>query len=144
MIMRKNLFCVTIAVAIAATAMAGDTITIKDITSGKYAAENLRSLAPLAGGNHFAQINSDRDKILEYAFDTGEQTGVIFNINDAKGEKIVAIDDYVHRIPISGLKDWLRRVADPADKVGENGYPCLIAVQAKGLTARPGDRIVKD
>ncbi|MBO4849411.1 MAG: S9 family peptidase [Prevotella sp.] len=92
--MRKNLFCVTIAVAIAATAMAGDTITIKDITSGKYAAENLRSLAPLAGGNHFAQINSDRDKILEYAFDTGEQTGVIFNINDAKGEKIVAIDDY--------------------------------------------------
>ena len=57
---------------------------------------------------------------------------------------IVAIDDYVHRIPISGLKDWLRRVADPADKVGENGYPCLIAVQAKGLTARPGDRIVKD
>ena len=92
--MRKALLLATLTLASAASLMAGDNITISDITTGKYAAENLRSIAPLAGGSHFAQINSDRDKILQYAFATGEQTGVIFNIADAKGATIVSIDDY--------------------------------------------------
>ena len=56
---------------------------------------------------------------------------------------LVAIDEYRFRIPFSRLKDWLRRT-DPAGKVGENGYPCQLVIQAKGITAQPGDLIVKD
>ena len=56
---------------------------------------------------------------------------------------LIAIDDYVHRIPFSGLKDWMRRI-NPVFHVGENGYPCLLAVQAKGISVRHGDLIVKD
>ena len=36
-----------------------------------------------------------------------------------------------------------RRI-DPADKVGENGYPCSLVVQGKGIAVQPGDLIVKD
>ena len=56
---------------------------------------------------------------------------------------IAAIDDYRFRIPRSDLKEWMRRI-DPADKVGENGYPCSLVVQGKGIAVQPGDLIVKD
>lgn len=56
---------------------------------------------------------------------------------------ITAIEDYVYRIPRSGLKEWMRRI-DPADHVGENGYPCSLVVQGKGIAVQPGDLIVKD
>ena len=56
---------------------------------------------------------------------------------------LVAIDEYRFRIPFSGLKEWMRRT-DPAGKVGENGYPCELVIQAKGISVQPGDLIVKD
>ena len=56
---------------------------------------------------------------------------------------LVAIDEYKFRIPMSGLKDWLRRI-NPANQVGENGYPCELVIQGKGISVQPGDLIVKD
>ena len=75
-------------------ATAGDTLTIKSIANGKYAAENLRSLSPLADGESFAQISQKRDKILKYAFTTGQQTGVIFDAGAVGGEQVKSIDSY--------------------------------------------------
>ncbi len=76
------------------SAGAADTLTIKDITSGKYAAENLRSLTPLADGESFAQISQDRDKILKYSFTTGKQTGVVFDTEAVGDARLKSIDSY--------------------------------------------------
>ena len=92
--MRKAFLFAALFIVNAAQVIAGDTITISKITSGVYSAENLRSLAPLAGGSSFAQINRERDKVLQYSFATGEQTGVIFDVNDTRGDSITSIDDY--------------------------------------------------
>ena len=76
-------------------ATAGEQLTIQDITAGKYAADNLRTLAPLADGESFAQISRGRDKIIKYSFITGEETGVLFDIADTQGSTIGAIDTYL-------------------------------------------------
>lgn len=76
-------------------ASAADTLTIRDITSGKYAAENMRSLTPLADGESFAQFSQNRDQILKYSFKTGQQTGIIFDTSATKGESIKSVDSYL-------------------------------------------------
>lgn len=76
------------------TAWAGGDITIYDITHGKYAAETMRSLTPLADGKSFARISEDGGSILKYDFTTGEQTGVIFDAGKAEGVNIKSIDDF--------------------------------------------------
>ena len=54
MIMRNTAFVLFFLLSLANGAWGGDTLSIRDITSGNYAAENLRSLAPLADGECFA------------------------------------------------------------------------------------------
>jgi dipeptidyl-peptidase-4 len=76
-------------------AFAQDALTISDITAGKYAADNLRSLKPLSDGESFAQISRDRDKILRYSFTTGEETGVIFDVAATEEGHIKSIDSYL-------------------------------------------------
>ena len=82
-------------IAFSSVVVAGDNLTIRDIAAGKYAADNLRSLTPLADGESFAQISRDRDKILKYSFTTGEETGVIFDIEATEGEKVKSVDSYM-------------------------------------------------
>ena len=85
---------VCMALAMATTgAQGGEKLDIGRITKGYYAAENMRSLLPLADGYSFAQISKDRKQILKYDFSTGQQTGVIYDAATSGG-KIEAIDDY--------------------------------------------------
>ena len=92
--MRKaSLFC-TILLAVAIQATAGDSISIYQITHGRFAARNMRSLNPLADGVSFAQFDSNNKKVLKYSFATGEQTGVIFDVEDTKDSSIDDVDDY--------------------------------------------------
>ena len=74
-------------------AYAGDTLTISDIAAGHYAAENLRSLTPLADGESFAQISQQRDQIVKYSFSTGKQTGILLDIQGSAGQ-VNGIDGY--------------------------------------------------
>ncbi len=90
----KSFFCLMALTMNIHVAMAGDSLTVADITSGKYAAENLRSFTPLADGSSFAQISRERDKVVSYSFVTGEQTGVILDLADTKGARIESIDRY--------------------------------------------------
>ena len=94
MIMRNTAFVLFFLLSLANGAWGGDTLSIRDITSGNYAAENLRSLAPLADGECFAQVSSQHDKILKYRFDTGLQTGVIFDVAETQGASIQSLDNY--------------------------------------------------
>ena len=91
---KKNSLLIAFMVALSLNVLAAEKISLWDITAGKYAAENLRSLQPLADGASFAQISQQRDKILKYAFASGEQTGVIFDASLCEGAEIKGIDDY--------------------------------------------------
>lgn len=57
---------------------------------------------------------------------------------------VAAIDKYNDRRSITAelLKDWMLWM-DPGTSVGENGYPCKIILQGKGINVKPGDLIVK-
>ena len=80
-------------VAMAQIAAAEGEIDLKAITSGTYYADNLKSMNPLAG-DAFVQIDRSGEKLVKYSFQTGKETGVLFDAGNTKGEKIKAFDDY--------------------------------------------------
>ena len=92
--MKKTFIAIAILLLQLSTAWAAGDITITDFTRGRYYAENMRSLTPLADGKSFARVSQDGARILKYDFSTGEQTGVIFDTADTKGNSIHSVDDY--------------------------------------------------
>jgi len=91
--MKKCFLLVFAVFALAHAVSAGNQINLKDITKGEYYANNLRSMTPLEGGS-FVQISEDGSRLVKYAFQTGKETGVLFDVNDTQGEKISDFDDY--------------------------------------------------
>ena len=73
---------------------AGEPISLKDITNGKFAAKRIYGVRPLSGTSEYAQISADRKKVVKYSFVTGKETGVLFDLDDTKGEKIESFDGY--------------------------------------------------
>ena len=81
-------------------------------------------------------------QVLYGSFFMLEEVTILSGGKETKAQ-VVAIDEYKFRIPLSGLKDWMRN-RDPGTHVGENGYPYRLVVQGKGISVQPGDLIVKD
>lgn len=73
---------------------AGEPISVKDITSGKFAAQRISGLRPINGTSEYAQISADRKKVVKYSFVMGKETGVLFDLNDTQGAHIEAFDGY--------------------------------------------------
>ena len=84
--------CATVLTAL--QLMAGEPISLKDITNGVFAAKRISGVNPLEGTSEYAQISADRRQIVKYSFKTGSPTGVIFDLADAKGEQLSSFDDY--------------------------------------------------
>ena len=72
---------------------AGERLSLKDITSGQFAADGLSEVRPLADGEHYAQISSDGRQVVSYSFKTGELAGVLFDAAEVKDADI-HIDGY--------------------------------------------------
>lgn len=91
--MKRFLFmCAAI---VSATMMfAGDSISLKSLTDGDFAAQRISGMTPINGTSEYAQISQDGKKVVKYSFKTGKETGVIFNIDNVKGEKLDGFDDY--------------------------------------------------
>ena len=70
-------------------------LTINDVTGGRFRAESLSAVTPLSDGESYAQISSDGGKIVKYSFKTGQQTGVLFDVDNTQGERIGRFDGYV-------------------------------------------------
>ena len=90
---RVLLFCVSL-LLLSTTMTADNLIQLKDITSGHFAADNLRAMAPLPDGEFFSQLNTEGNKIISYSFKTGEESGVVFDAAQAIGDTISSIDGY--------------------------------------------------
>ena len=73
---------------------AGEPISLKDITNGTFATKHISGVNPLKGSSEYAQISSDGRQIVRYSFKTGQSTGIIFDLVDAKGEQLNSFDDY--------------------------------------------------
>lgn len=75
--------------------MAGNQITIKEITDNAFKSEYLDEVTPLAGGEYYAQISKNGEQILKYSFKTGKQEGVMFDLNSVRGPKIKSVEGYI-------------------------------------------------
>lgn len=92
--MKKILLLIICIFAISA-AFAGQSITLKQVLNGTYSAKSLTGVRPLADGESYAQISQDRKSIEKYSFKTGQKTGVLFDANNARGQKVLSIDNYI-------------------------------------------------
>ena len=73
-----------------------DNLDLKDLCSGTYSARRISGVNPLNDGESYAQLSPDHTQILTYSFKTGEQTGVLFDVNNIKGRiRIKGIDGYI-------------------------------------------------
>lgn len=75
--------------------LAGNPLSLKDITSGKFAPKGLGSVTPLCDEESYAQVSKDGKQVVKLSFRTGKQTGILFDVNNTVGEKIDSFDDYV-------------------------------------------------
>lgn len=77
------------------TAHAGS-LTLEDLTRGTYAARNVYGVRPMNDGERYSQISADRQQIIARSFRTGEQTDVLFDLNNTKGDvRLSAFTGYI-------------------------------------------------
>lgn len=70
-------------------------MTLKDITDGQFAAQQIGGINPIKGTDLYAQLSQDNKQILQYSFKTGKQTAILFDVNNTQGEHIDKFDGYI-------------------------------------------------
>lgn len=67
-------------------------ISLDDIISGKYSYRRVRGIMPMADADSYAVIEGK--KVVRYSFATTKRTGIIFDLDEAKGDKPKTFSDY--------------------------------------------------
>ena len=75
--------------------LAGQKLSLKEITDGSFRGESISAVEPLGDGESYAQISADGKQIVQYSFKTGKQTGVLFDVSTARGANIGRVEGYV-------------------------------------------------
>lgn len=75
--------------------MAGQKLTLKEITGGALRAEYMNEVRPMEGVETYAQISGDGQQIVTYSFKTGKKVGVLFDVATVRGPKIERVDGYI-------------------------------------------------
>ena len=91
---RLSLLCAALLVA-ATQLVAGQKLSLKDITSGQFRGESIAAVTPLADGESYAQISADGKQIVKYSFRTGKQVQVLFDAATARGANISRVEGYI-------------------------------------------------
>ncbi len=91
---RLSLLCATLLLA-ATQLLAGEKLSLKEITSGQFAAKSIAAVVPLSDGESYAQISADGRQIVKYSFRSGKQTEVLFDVSTARGAKIDRVQGYI-------------------------------------------------
>ena len=69
-------------------------LTLKSITNGSFGAHGIYGVNPLPDGESYSKL-VDGKRIVVSSFKTGEQTGILFDVEDTKGKvKLSRIDGY--------------------------------------------------
>lgn len=92
---KKVLSTMALLLAVSSVAVSAQKMSIKDITSGAFAAKTVSGIYPIDGTDQYARISQDGKQILQYSFKTGKQTAVLFDVDNTMGEKISRFDNYM-------------------------------------------------
>ena len=74
---------------------AADKLEMRDVVSGKYAAQRIYGVNPLLDGEHYAQISPDGKRIVKYSFKDGKEVGTLFDVATARNVKLESFDGYI-------------------------------------------------
>ena len=69
-------------------------LDLKEITSGKFRAEGIQGVIPMADGEHYTQMNAEGTQIIKYSFRTGQQVEVVFDVAKARECTFKRFDGY--------------------------------------------------
>ena len=73
-------------------------LSIKDITSGKFAAKTVNGINPIEGTDTYARISDDGKRVESYSFKTGKKIATLFDVDNTMGQKCnFAVYIYNHR-----------------------------------------------
>lgn len=75
----KKIFVLTASFLMMTSTYAAEKLTLKDITSGSFAASYVSGIDPIEASDLYASISSDGKKIISYSFKTGKQVAVLFD-----------------------------------------------------------------
>ena len=81
-------------ICLSGMAQSSKKLDLKDITSGKYRAENIRNVVPMPDGEHYTHMNEQGTQITKYSFKTGEPVEVIFDVTKARECDFKNFDGY--------------------------------------------------
>ena len=70
-------------------------MTLKDITDGRFAAQQIDGVNPIKGTDLYARLSQDNKQILQYSFKTGKQTAILFDVDNTQGEHVDKFDGYI-------------------------------------------------
>lgn len=74
---------------------AAEKLSIKDITSGKFAAKTVNGINPIEGTDTYARISDDGKRVESYSFKTGKKIATLFDVDNTMGKKIKDFDGYI-------------------------------------------------
>lgn len=86
--------CAAILLA-ASSSNAQERIGLKQITDGEFRAQTISGIDPIQGTDQYAQIKEGGKQIVRCSFKSGEETGVLFDVDNTQGERICSFDGYI-------------------------------------------------
>ena len=95
MMKKTMLMAVAAVLLLSLQTVAGERLTLKDITSGEYRGESMAAVQALADGESYAQMSDDGKRIERYSFQTGKLSGTLFNADEAEGDTLPSLDGYI-------------------------------------------------
>ena len=93
--MRKTISILCACLLAVLPASAAEKLTLKDLCNGVYSAQRIYGVNPLNDGESYSQLSPNRKQIVVHSFKTGQQTGVLFDVDQARGPKLKGIDGYI-------------------------------------------------
>ena len=93
--MKKTTFIGAVLMMAATTVLAGQQLSLKDISGSAFRAQTMVGVESLNDGESYTQISSDGKQIVKYSFKTGKQSGVLFDVKTVRGPKIERVDGYI-------------------------------------------------
>jgi dipeptidyl-peptidase-4 len=75
--------------------LAGEKLTLEEITSGVFRQDYMQAVPPMADGETYSQISDDGKQVVTYSFRTGKQVSVLFDAATARGAQIGSVDNYI-------------------------------------------------
>lgn len=92
----KNIIIMCVALFMMSSSVSAyEKMTLKDITDGRFAAQQIDGVNPIKGTDLYARLSQDNKQILQYSFKTGKQTAILFDVDNTQGEHVDKFDGYI-------------------------------------------------